>query len=157
MRRVFSPFSFGVNSNRVFTCTLNRIRKGINHSLQYDWISRGSVEDFRFILWDSCCTYNAVASTKICSSEALCLSHLNTHSKASVGINRAICSKLKRGKLHRGISTLKLPNPSLITLGRNAEFGSKTKFKLTNLEKLCMQLSDVPPKTQCNASDLYFL
>ncbi len=32
MRRVFSPFSFGVNSNRVFTCTLNRIRKGINHS-----------------------------------------------------------------------------------------------------------------------------
>ncbi len=33
MRR---PFSFGLQSDRVFTCTLNRIRKGINHPLQSD-------------------------------------------------------------------------------------------------------------------------
>ncbi len=26
-----SPFSFGFQSDRVFTCTLNHIRKGINH------------------------------------------------------------------------------------------------------------------------------
>ncbi len=29
-----STFSFGFQSDRVFTCTLNRIRKGINHPLQ---------------------------------------------------------------------------------------------------------------------------
>ncbi len=31
-----SPFTFGFQSNRVFTCTLNHIRKGINHPLQSD-------------------------------------------------------------------------------------------------------------------------
>ncbi len=31
-----SPFSFGFQSDRVFTRTLNRIRKGINHPLQSD-------------------------------------------------------------------------------------------------------------------------
>ncbi len=31
-----SPFSFGFQSDRVFTFTLNRIRKGINHPLQSD-------------------------------------------------------------------------------------------------------------------------
>ncbi len=33
-------FSFGVQFDRVFTCTLNHIRKGINHPLQSDrnWI-----------------------------------------------------------------------------------------------------------------------
>ncbi len=36
-----SPFSFGVRSDRVFTCTLNRIRKGINHPfipIKLSWI-----------------------------------------------------------------------------------------------------------------------
>ncbi len=31
-----SPFSFGFQSDSVFTCTLNRIRKGINHPVQSD-------------------------------------------------------------------------------------------------------------------------
>ncbi len=31
-----SPFIFGFQSDRVFTCTLNLIRKGINHPLQSD-------------------------------------------------------------------------------------------------------------------------
>ncbi len=31
-----SPFSFGFQSDLVFTCTLNRIRKGINNPLQLD-------------------------------------------------------------------------------------------------------------------------
>ncbi len=31
-----SPFSFSFQSDRVFTCTLNHIRKGINHPLQSD-------------------------------------------------------------------------------------------------------------------------
>ncbi len=33
-----SPFSFSFQSDRVFTCTLNHIRKGINHPLQSDKI-----------------------------------------------------------------------------------------------------------------------
>ncbi len=31
------PFSFGFQSDREFTCTLNQISKGINHPLQTNW------------------------------------------------------------------------------------------------------------------------
>lgn len=34
--RMRSPLSFGFQTDRVFTCTLSGIRKGINHPLQFD-------------------------------------------------------------------------------------------------------------------------